>query len=111
LAARTRITRNLVYSARSKTVDTVIVDGKVMLECGEFVALAGLDAAPSPRIAATSAICVIGKEGNPNCSQARHLATIARFQHTQSKSDASNGVSTKQRRLEASWRARSPSRP
>ena len=31
--------RNLIYAAHSKTVDTVIVDGQVVLEHGHFVAL------------------------------------------------------------------------
>jgi cytosine/adenosine deaminase-related metal-dependent hydrolase len=35
----TSMLRNLMYAAHSKTVDTVIVDGKVVLEHGQFVAL------------------------------------------------------------------------
>ena len=31
--------RNLMYAAHSKTVDTVIVDGRIVLEHGQFVAL------------------------------------------------------------------------
>jgi cytosine/adenosine deaminase-related metal-dependent hydrolase len=39
LSPPTSMVRNLMYAAHSKTVDTVIVDGQVVLEHGEFVAL------------------------------------------------------------------------
>lgn len=36
LMPRTDLVRNLIYSARSKSVDTVIIDGRVVLENGTF---------------------------------------------------------------------------
>jgi cytosine/adenosine deaminase-related metal-dependent hydrolase len=39
LSPPTSMVRNLMYAAHSKTVDTVIVDGQVVLEHGQFVAL------------------------------------------------------------------------
>lgn len=62
----TNMVRNLFYAARSKSVHTVIIDGKVVLEAGRFTALDEREIYRTIRAASVDLFRRMGRTVEPN---------------------------------------------
>jgi 5-methylthioadenosine/S-adenosylhomocysteine deaminase len=62
----TNMIRNLFYSSRAKSVHTVIIDGKVVLDCGMFPGLDEAETLGHINEASLALISRMGKTIEPN---------------------------------------------